>query len=303
MTQANTQTTPKKVNIKKLIVPVVAAVIAIAIILGLALSGKSKPQLAFEALKKTVFESSALEASLTAKDKELYSAEVAFGEGVEDSSFDIEMNGMVFSLSDGRIKINGREYGKVDDLIETAERNADLEAYGIELNFFEVLDTLINGKIDEKEFELFYNNQFVPNAEKTIKERYDMVVELPDYETTMKVVDRFLKKGITKEALTVEKTDSQEKGKTYNFVLNTEQMTACIGEFAKKDKETRKVLEDVVAGSDDPNLTVEKFVDTVVEDYSGYDDQITGQLTISSGRITRVYFNEEEVEISVFSIK
>lgn len=303
MTQANTQTTPKKVNIKKLIVPVVAAVLVIAIILGFALSGKSKPQLAFEALKKTVFESSALEASLTAKDKELYSAEVAFGEGVEDSSFDIQMNGMVFSLSDGRIKINGREYGKVDDLIETAERNADLEAYGIELNFFEVLDTLINGKIDEKEFELFYNNQFVPNAEKTIKERYDMVVELPDYETTMKVVDRFLKKGITKEALTVEKTDSQEKGKTYNFVLNTEQMTACIGEFAKKDKETRKVLEDVVAGSDDPNLTVEKFVDTVVEDYSGYDDQITGQLTISSGRITRVYFNEEEVEIDVFSIK
>lgn len=303
MTQDNTQTTPKKVNIKKLIVPVVAAVLVIAIVLGLALSGKSKPQLAFEALKKTVFESSALEASLTAKDKELYSAEVAFGEGVEDSSFDIEMNGMVFSLSDGRIKINGREYGKVDDLIETAERNADLEAYGIELNFFEVLDTLINGKIDEKEFELFYNNQFVPNAEKTIKERYDMVVELPDYETTMKVVDRFLKKGITKEALTVEKTDSQEKGKTYNFVLNTEQMTACIGEFAKKDKETRKVLEDVVAGSDDPNLTVEKFVDTVVEDYSGYDDQITGQLTISSGRITRVYFNEEEVEINVFSIK
>lgn len=303
MTQDNTQTTPKKVNIKKLIVPVVAAVLAIAIILGLALSGKSKPQLAFEALKKTVFESSALEASLTAKDKELYSAEVSFGEGVEDSSFDIQMNGMVFSLSDGRIKINGREYGKVDDLIETAERNADLEAYGIELNFFEVLDTLINGKIDEKEFELFYNNQFVPNAEKTIKERYDMVVELPDYETTMKVVDRFLKKGITKEALTVEKTDSQEKGKTYNFVLNTEQMTACIGEFAKKDKETRKVLEDVVAGSDDPNLTVEKFVDTVVEDYSGYDDQITGQLTISSGRITRVYFNEEEVEINVFSIK
>lgn len=303
MTQANTQTTPKKVNIKKLIVPVVAAVLVIAIILGFALSGKSKPQLAFEALKKTVFESSALEASLTAKDKELYSAEVSFGEGVEDSSFDIEMNGMVFSLSDGRIKINGREYGKVDDLIETAERNADLEAYGIELNFFEVLDTLINGKIDEKEFELFYNNQFVPNAEKTIKERYDMVVELPDYETTMKVVDRFLKKGITKEALTVEKTDSQEKGKTYNFVLNTEQMTACIGEFAKKDKETRKVLEDVVAGSDDPNLTVEKFVDTVVEDYSGYDDQITGQLTISSGRITRVYFNEEEVEINVFSIK
>lgn len=303
MTQDNTQTTPKKVNIKKLIVPVVAAVLVIAIILGLALSGKSKPQLAFEALKKTVFESSALEASLTAKDKELYSAEVSFGEGVEDSSFDIEMNGMVFSLSDGRIKINGREYGKVDDLIETAERNADLEAYGIELNFFEVLDTLINGKIDEKEFELFYNNQFVPNAEKTIKERYDMVVELPDYETTMKVVDRFLKKGITKEALTVEKTDSQEKGKTYNFVLNTEQMTACIGEFAKKDKETRKVLEDVVAGSDDPNLTVEKFVDTVVEDYSGYDDQITGQLTISSGRITRVYFNEEEVEINVFSIK
>lgn len=303
MTQANTQTTPKKVNIKKLIVPVVAAVLVIAIILGFALSGKSKPQLAFEALKKTVFESSALEASLTAKDKELYSAEVAFGEGVEDSSFDIQMNGMVFSLSDGRIKINGREYGKVDDLIETAERNADLEAYGIELNFFEVLDTLINGKIDEKEFELFYNNQFVPNAEKTIKERYDMVVELPDYETTMKVVDRFLKKGITKEALTVEKTDSQEKGKTYNFVLNTEKMTACIGEFAKKDKETRKVLEDVVAGSDDPNLTVEKFVDTVVEDYSGYDDQITGQLTISSGRITRVYFNEEEVEIDVFSIK
>lgn len=303
MTQANTQTTPKKVNIKKLIVPVVAAVLVIAIVLGLALSGKSKPQLAFEALKKTVFESSALEASLTAKDKELYSAEVAFGEGVEDSSFDIEMNGMVFSLSDGRIKINGREYGKVDDLIETAERNADLEAYGIELNFFEVLDTLINGKIDEKEFELFYNNQFVPNAEKTIKERYDMVVELPDYETTMKAVDRFLKKGITKEALTVEKTDSQEKGKTYNFVLNTEQMTACIGEFAKKDKETRKVLEDVVAGSDDPNLTVEKFVDTVVEDYSGYDDQITGQLAISSGRITRVYFNEEEVEINVFSIK
>ena len=73
MTQDNTQTTPKKVNIKKLIVPVVAAVLVIAIILGLALSGKSKPQLAFESLKKTVFESSALEASLTAKDKELYS--------------------------------------------------------------------------------------------------------------------------------------------------------------------------------------------------------------------------------------
>lgn len=302
MTQNNTGEAPKKFNIKKLLVPV-AVVLVVAIVLGIAASAKSKPMVAFDALKKTVFETGAVDAKLTQEEQLIHSADVRFGEGVADSQFEIKLGERIFSLSKGMIKIDGMNYGKVDDVIYQSEARAELEAYGIDLNFFEVLDAVVDEKIDEDEVEKLYDSQVVPNAEKEFKAYYEMDIELPDYEETMKIVERFLKKGITDEALKVKKADSKEKGKTYSFTINVEQMAICIGEFLKNDKGTRKILENAVATSADKELTVEGFVDSLVKEYEGYDEPITGQITIASGRITRIYLDRDKIEVRILSIK
>lgn len=302
MTQNNTGAAPKNFNIKKLLVPV-AVVLIVAIVLGIAVSGKSKPMVAFDALKKTVFETGAVDAKLTAEEQLIYSADVRFGEGVADSQFEIKIGERIFSLSKGMIKIDGMNYGKVDDVIYQSEARAELEAYGIDLNFFEVLDAVVDEKIDEDEVAKLYDSQVVPNAEKEFKAYYEMDIELPDYEETMKIVERFLKKGLTDEALTAKKADSKEDGKTYSFTINVEQTAICIGEFLKNDKQTRKILENAVATSADKELTVESFVDSLVKEYEGYDEQITGQITIASGRITRIYLDRDKIEIRILSIK
>ena len=293
---------PKKNNIKKLVVPV-AVVLIVAIVLGIAASAKSKPMAAFDALKKTVFETGAVDAKLTQEEQLIYSADVRFGEGVADSQFEIKMGERIFSLSKGMIKIDGLNYGKVDDVLYQSEARAELEAYGINLDFLEVLDAVINEKIDEDEVEKLYDSQIVPNTEKEFKAYYEMDIELPDYEDTMKIVERFIKKGITDEALTAKKADSKEDGKTYSFAINVEQMAVCIGEFLKSDKQTRKILEKAVATSVDKELTVESFVDSLVKEYEGYDEPITGQITIASGRITRVYLDRDKIEVRIISIK
>ena len=82
-----------------------------------------------------------------------------------------------------------------------------------------------------------------------------------------------------------------------------EQMAVCIGEFLKSDKQTRKILEKAVATSADKELTVESFVDSLVKEYEGYDEPITGQITIASGRITRVYLDRDKIEVRIISIK
>lgn len=302
MTQNNTGVAPKKNNIKKLLVPV-AVVLIVAIVFGIAVSAKSKPMVAFDALKKTVFQTGAVDAKLTAEEQLIYSADVRFGEGVADSQFEIKMGERIFSLSKGMIKIDGMDYGKVDDIIYQSEARAELEAYGINLNFVEVLDAVIDEKIDEDEVTKLYDSQVVPNAEKEFKAYYEMDIELPDYETTMKLVEKFFKKGLTDEALKVKKADSKEKGKTYNFTIDVEQMAICIGEFLKNDKGTRKILENAVATSADKELTVESFVDSLVKEYEGYDEQITGQITVASGRITRIYLDRDKIEIRILSIK
>ena len=55
-------------------------------------------------------------------------------------------------IDEGKISLYGLEYD-IDELMADVEKRAELEQYGVELSVLEIADTLINGKIDEKEFE------------------------------------------------------------------------------------------------------------------------------------------------------
>ena len=95
---------------------------------------------------------------------------------------------------------------------------------------------------------------------------------------------------------------SKEKGTTYEYKIYVDEMAACLGEFAKEDEEARALLETLLKEADSPYESVDEMVDDLVDEYSEVDEKIKGEVTIASGRITRVvverYGEELEIEIS-----
>ena len=297
--------TKKKFDIKLVIIPVVAVVLVAAIVIGVvAAFSANKPVAAFNALKKTVFESSSLDATVYIEDETVCSADLEFGEGINDSVLDVTIEDRKIAIDNGNLKVNGQDLGDIDTIVERMQQMG-VASYGIEtsdLNLIDVLDTLINGKLDEKEFAEFYDNEVVPTFEKSLKESNDISIELPTYDQTMDMIERFLKKYLTDDALVLEKAKSKEKGTTYEYKIYVDEMAACLGEFAKEDEEARALLETLLKEADSPYESVDEMVDDLVDEYSEVDEKIKGEVTIASGRITRVvverYGEELEIEIS-----
>lgn len=300
-------TAKKKLNIKAIIIPVVAVVVVVAIVLGIALSSTSKPAAAFNALRKTVFESATLSVTVTAEDNEIGAADLEFGNGLNDSVLDVKLEGREISLDKGDLVLDGQNLGSIDAIIERLQQMG-LEGYGVEtsdLDIIEILDSLINGKLDEDAFADFYDNEFAPNLEKSIENANDISIELPTYDQTMDIIERFLKNYLTEEAVSFEKIKSEEKGMTYEYTIYMDEFAECVGEFVKKDKEVRAMLEDALAEADSPYESVDEFADDLVEEYSDSDEKIEGEVTVASGRITRVLVDiyGDEMEIRIESAK
>lgn len=297
--------TKKKFDIKLVIIPVVAVVLVVAIVIGVVVAfSANKPVAAFNALKKTVFESSSLDATVYIEDEKVCSADLDFGEGINDSVLDVTIEDRKIAIDNGNLKVNGQDLGDIDTIVERMQQMG-VASYGIEtsdLNLIDVLDTLINGKLDEKEFAEFYDNEVVPTFEKSLKESNDISIELPTYDQTMDMIERFLKKYLTDDALVLEKVKSKEKGTTYEYKIYVDEMAACLGKFAKEDEEARALLETLLKEADSPYESVDEMVDDLVDEYSEVDEKINGEVTIASGRITRVvverYGEELEIEIS-----
>ncbi|MBP3441761.1 MAG: hypothetical protein J6L62_03060 [Clostridia bacterium] len=297
--------TKKKFDIKLVIIPVVAVVLVVAIVIGVVVAfSANKPVAAFNALKKTVFESSSLDATVYIEDEKVCSADLDFGEGINDSVLDVTIEDRKIAIDNGNLKVNGQDLGDIDTIVERMQQMG-VASYGIEtsdLNLIDVLDTLINGKLDEKEFAEFYDNEVVPTFEKSLKESNDISIELPTYDQTMDMIERFLKKYLTDDALVLEKAKSKEKGTTYEYKIYVDEMAACLGKFAKEDEEARALLETLLKEADSPYESVDEMVDDLVDEYSEVDEKINGEVTIASGRITRVvverYGEELEIEIS-----
>ncbi len=297
--------TKKKFDIKLVIIPVVAVVLVAAIVIGMVVAfSANKPVAALNALKKTVFESGSLDATVYIEGDKIYTADLEFGEGINDSVLDITIEGRKFAIDNGNLKVNGQDLGDIDTIVERMQQMG-AASYGVEtsdLNLIDVLDTLINGKLDEKEFAEFYDNEVVPTFEKSMEESNDISIELPTYDQTMDMIERFLKKYLTDDALALEKVKSKEKGTTYEYTIYVDEMAACLGEFAKEDKEARALLETLLEEGDSSYESVDEMVDDLVDEYSDTDEKIRGEVTIASGRITRVvverYGEELEIEIS-----
>lgn len=280
---------------KNLFIAIVAAVLVVVMILAIALSGKSGPEKAFDALMKTAFSSSRLVLDVSSdKEQSATSVDVVLREGLDDSTIEYitkyESYSQKILIDNGKISLYGLEYD-IDELMADVEKRTEFEQYGIELSALEIVDTLINGKIDEKEFEKLFNNYFVPNAEAEYEEKYGAAVELPDYKTTVKIIEKFLKKGITKAAVQKGKTTSSSSEKTYNYTVDVYELAKCVGEFSKKDKDIRKCLEAIVEASDGKYADI----DALVADYvAGYENAgvVKLQISIFAGRISEVIIDD-----------
>lgn len=285
---------PKKSN-KNLFIAIVAAVLVVAMILAIALSGKSGPEKAFDALMKTAFSSSRLVLDVSSdKEQSATSVDVVLREGLDDSTIEYitkyESYSQKILIDNGKISLYGLEYD-IDELMADVEKRTEFEQYGIELSALEIVDTLINGKIDEKEFEKLFNNYFVPNAEAEYEEKYGTTVELPDYKTTVKIIEKFLKKGITKAAVQKGKTTSSSSEKTYNYTVDVYELAKCVGEFSKKDKDIRKCLEAIVEASDGKYADIDALVADYVEGYENA-GVVKLQVSIFAGRISKVVIDD-----------
>ena len=301
----------KKLNIKAILIPVIAIILIAAVVITAVSLSASKPLAAFNAARETVFESSQLKVSFYFDGKEANTIDATFGDDIDTSSFVLTKKGIeAYALKNGEIELGGRSIGKIDDIIDRMQSMA-LSEYGAELgintkslDFIEIIDSLVNGKLDEEAFADFYDNEVLPELEKRISEEVDATVVLPYYEDTIKIVERFLKKGLTEEALTFEKIESEEEGMTYGYSLNVEELAVCIGEFAKSDKEVREILESIIEQGDSGYESVDAFVADYVEAYDDA-DILTGEVTVDSGRITRATcdYDGHTFEIRITSVE
>ncbi len=301
----------KKLNIKAILIPVIAVILIAAVVITIVSVSASKPLAAFNAVRETIFESSQLKVSFYYDGKEANTIDAQFGDGIDTSSFVLKKKGIeAYALKNGEIELGGRSIGKIDDIIDRMQ-SMGLSDYGAEygintksLDFIEIFDSLINGKLDEEAFADFYDNEVLPEAEKRISEEVGATVVLPYYEDTIKIIERFLKKGLTEEAVTFEKIKSEEEGLTYSYTVNVEELAVCVGEFAKSDKEVREILESIIVQGDSRYESVDAFVAEYVEAYDDA-DTLTGEVTVDSGRITRAtcVYEGHTFEVRITSVK
>ena len=321
--QSSSDSVKKGKGLKILPVVIAAVVVIIVGVLGVSIfGGSSDAYKVFQAAKKTVFDTQSATIRIDLPYDDTYIAKVDFGKDFDDSTFYLEerydgdTDGL-FGVLDGIFYIY---YEGEYDLEELFSMMGIPES---ELRVFaNFADELIDKGINEKAFEDFYNtiireriaDILVLNSMSSaqIEQYYDpstgtydvsgieIPFEIPDYDTVMDVVKKFLVKGLSDDAISIDK-----KGDVYNFDIDPGKFLECLLEFAEENKVVRSIIEGCakIYSMDSYELydELEEEVEYLKDDF---DENIRGELRIENGCLTYIKFRifGETISVSISDI-
>ncbi len=313
----------KKMPKKKMILAIVAVVLVVAIIISsvlIAVANKPMTKIA-SGVEKLLFDTESFEFHFRAGDYASASGGVCWGDDLVSSSFYIKAlednneevslraasNKGIFAVvqypdSDYYPAISGDLpvlYGEVkanrDDLCsyfgmdydELAEEME--EYYGITPDqIVSWADTIIKkGNINEDVIKEVYNSWLRVAYAEEMEEEVD---NIPDYKTLKKVLVNFITKGLNDEAVVVEDSYKEDGVKYYDLKIDTEEVTKCLYEFLKDNKDLKDFLTTDM-GKD--------FMDELDEatEYDGEKVKVT--VGIAKGRLAHISSKESGVKVSI----
>lgn len=282
---------------KKLILGAVAAVVVIAIIIGIVSSAASAPAMkVVEAAKKTLFDAESLTVNVAyiydGEEENKQTISCVLGKDFEDSMLYCENeNDYTTGIYEGKIYVPG-DKEDFDDLFDEYDEFLDDE-FDLEVSTKELADEIINKGIDEKAVEKIYNKTIRPAMEDHLSEEFDVEVELPEYDEFFKLVEDFAKDGLTEEALTIE---SQGKNK-YSYKLDYCEFLLCLVDYADSDRDFKKYKKQIIESGE---IQEDEFGELKEELRDSFDDEeiiIEGEVHLDSkGYISFFSFYDEDEE-------
>lgn len=316
---------PKKKMFKKILIPVVALVLAAVIALsgwGIFLAVNPEVKIA-RAIEKTLFNTKSFSFEATLGDTEVASGYVAFGKTTFTSDFAVELyNGLNVVCDDGQLLFPvGREgYYAVDmpgvfseltegldDIItqfvggNSEELVAMLEnRFGVTTTPEQVAEwaeTLIKNKtINEDVIEDIWNTVGIPVAAK----EFDLdEKDIPNYKDAKSIISGAFTKGIKGDAFKVKDTSSSGGVKYYECEIVPAELMKGMIKYALDCKKLEAILEIEIDG-----YTLKDQLETYLEvledeEYPEYlDEEIEFTVGLKGGYIAAVEYENLEIEIS-----
>ncbi len=211
----------------------------------------------------------------------------------DDESYTSSLNGGKFYNNDGEASDE-----TVEDLLKSLEE--EFEDYLPEgTDIVEVVNDILNNKIDKKAVKKTYDDILVPAIENFISEEFDEEIELPKFkELTNRGMDIIKEKDIT-ESLEFEKIDSDLPGTTYEYTLDVAQLIEAALNYAMEDEEFSETIDQIAESLD---TEAEDLVDDIIEGSKDFED-ITGTITIKSNRITNITYNINDDDTLIITIE
>lgn len=312
---------PKKNNIPKILIPIVAVLLVVIIAFGgwgifLAVNPQVKVA---KAVEKTLFKTKSFSFELSADGYDVAEGYVAFGKTTFTSDFFVEIEDMGLVCDDGQLLVpySGNEYiaidlpevfagltENLDDVLSDfvggdAEEVSEMleDEFGVEVTpekVTEWAETIIKNKtINEKVIEEIWNTVAIPVAAKylDLDEK-----DIPDYDDIRSIIAGALTKGINGDAFKVEDTSKKDGVKYYECEVDLYELAKGMLEYALDCKKLEGILE-AEQGGETLREFLEDTLDDIDEDYFP-DDPVEFTVGIKNGYLVAVEFDDLEVKIS-----
>lgn len=323
---------PKKKNFKKLLIPVIAVVLVVAIALGgwgIFLAANPQVRIA-RAVEKTLFSAKSFALELSYDGEKFGEGYVSFGKTTFTSDFYAEFQDMQIVCDDGQLLMPiGSSYISADlpslfaelkeDIDEIAamiagSESADViaeeinERYSTDITPEKVLEwaenLIKNNKINEDVISEIYDTVLIPaiSAEFDISED-----DIPNYKNLKKILGKAFIKGFNDEALKVTDTERKNGIKYYDVEINIIELEKDMAEYALECKDLESLLE-IELGGETVREALEAFVEeaadyTDSDEYDPDDSTVEFRIGIKSGYLVAVEYEGYEATLTEINKK
>ncbi len=319
---------PKKKNLKKLLIPVVAIILVAVIALGgwgIFLSAKPQVRLG-SALEKTLFSAKSFAVEVSYDGETFAEGYVSFGKTTFTSDVCVEIEGEKIVCNDGQVlvPVGGGTYisaelpvffteikESLDELVamvaggESADVIVDRvnDRFNTDVSPEKVLEwaenIIKNNKINEDVLSEIYDTVIIPafSAEFDIEE-----TDIPKYKTLKKIISDAFLKGISKETLTVKDTESKNGIKYYELEVNLVELAKSLTEFALECKDIEAILDAEIYGEtarealEELNEEATDYIES--DDYDADDETVEFKVGIKGGYLVAVEYEDFEVKLT-----
>ena len=324
---------PKKKNLKKLLIPVIAIVLVAVIALGgwgIFLSANPEVRIA-KAAEKTLFSTKSFAVEVSYDGETLGEGYVSFGKTTFTSDFFAEIDGEKIVCDDGQLLMPLGDGSYIsadlpaffaelkeglDELVSMVAGGGSADEIAEEINdrfntnispekVLEWAENLIkNNKINEDVVAEIYNTVLVPGlaAEFDIEEG-----DIPNYKKLKSIIGQAFVKGINGDALEVKDTKTKNGIKYYEVEVNPIELAKGLGEFALECKDLEAILE-VEVGGVTAREALEEFVEEATDyieddDYDPKEETYEFTVGIKNGYLVAVEFEDFEVKLTEINKK